>query len=158
MGFCWTYSCSSKTKLKHFISGTLEKNKHWFPLFGEQLILLTQNNGGGMKWIVWVLLVYHTHINTRIQVFCDWVSLGEETTEVDQCRKKRKKLRMLEMGEKKTDSWNSVAFRFGCFLKLQAKLYLRNTAVVITDEQWERLTQERTPIFRLFTTRPLQRH
>lgn len=135
MGCCWTYSCSSKIKLKHFISGTLEKSKHRVPLFGEQLVLLTQNNSSGMKWIVWVLLVCHTHINTRIQVFSEQVSLGEETTDVDRCREKKKKLRLFEIEKKKNRLLEFRGLSFWLFLKTTSEAVVRNTAVVITDKQ-----------------------
>lgn len=50
-------------KVKHFIiSGTLKKNRHWFPFHREQLFLLTQNNNSGMKWLICVLLPCHTHL------------------------------------------------------------------------------------------------
>lgn len=68
---CWSQivtfvkgvNMQQQDKVKHFIiSGTLKKNRHWFPFHSEQLFLLTQNNNSGMKWFICVLLPCHTHL------------------------------------------------------------------------------------------------
>lgn len=108
-------------KVKHFIiSGTLKKNRHWFPFHREQLFLLTQNNNSGMKWLICVLLPCHTHLFVQENKYFPpqrpWRRKPLRLTNVK--KKKKKKLRMLEIDTK--SCWKSVAFRFGCFLQKQS--------------------------------------